>query len=108
MTKVCDKCGQSVEYKDDAMTLDIVLRALLAPGSATPATFLVPPRHLFPTANCPGSPSRAQYLKGQPRDSRPEYAYDERIEPFVREAYSKMQEFSRAFSDIDKERRDGA
>ena len=48
------------------------------------------PRHLLPTEFCEGSPSRVQYLEGQPRDSRPEYPYNEAWEARVRDAYAEL------------------
>jgi hypothetical protein len=80
----CDKCGLPVAPEDDAVALDIEL------GIGGWWLIGCHPRHLFPNDHCPGSPSRAQYLPGQPRDARPEYAYDERSEPLVRAAWERM------------------
>jgi len=83
---VCDKCGEAVPDHNDAVRLDIELGA--GPGLIT-----AQPRHLLPTETCPGSPSRAQYLEGQPRDDR--YPYDPQYEAAVRAAYARMQEATR-------------
>lgn len=40
---------------------------------------------------CEGSPSRAQYIEGQPRDSRAPYAYRPEWEQRYRDAYAKAQ-----------------
>ena len=82
---VCDKCGEPVPHANDAVALDIFLGA--GPGLIT-----AQPRHLLPTDKCPGSPSRAQYLPGQPKDVR--YPYDDAAEPLVRAAYERLQENS--------------
>lgn len=56
------------------------------------------PRHLLPVVEdgkvvCEGSPSRAQYIEGQPRDPRGSlYPYDETIEAQRRAAYASMQQ----------------
>lgn len=54
-------------------------------------------RHLLPVQEggrvvCEGSPSRAQYLEGQPRDRRPQYAYDPKLEEPTRTAYTTLLE----------------
>ena len=82
----CDKCGQTVPGNNNAVELSVRIGALTDFG----ALFLRP-RHLLPIGNCEGSPSRAQYLEGQPRDTRG-YVYDHNLEPTIREAYTKMQE----------------
>jgi hypothetical protein len=81
----CDKCGEPVPQSNDAVALDVILHAdvLLIFGQ---------PRHLLATENCPGSPSRAQYIEGQPRDERTAYPYNEELEPVIRDAYAKLQE----------------
>lgn len=80
----CDKCGLPVADKDNAVLID---KALTDDWTL----IFSQPRHLLPTENCPGSPSRAQYIEGQPRDTRG-YTYDERLEQPIRDAYAKMQE----------------
>ncbi|MBI4598645.1 hypothetical protein HY734_00435 [Candidatus Uhrbacteria bacterium] len=40
---------------------------------------------------CPGSPSRAQYIEGQPRDPRPEFAYDAETERMRRAGWERLQ-----------------
>lgn len=85
---VCDKCGRVVERNNDAVIID---------GEVNGFTLahLMSSRHFLPVIEdgkvvCPGSPSRAQYIEGQPRDSR-DYSYDPRAEPLYRAAYAKLQ-----------------
>lgn len=79
MKAVCDKCGKEVPENNDATIFwSFVLR--------DPTLCLNLPRHLLPTEHCEGSPSRAQYLEGQPRDTR-RYVYDKRYETIIREKY---------------------
>ena len=77
-----DKCGNPVPPHDDAVNLEILL---------APSALLVGarPRHLLPNAYCEGSPSRAQYLEGQPRDTRG-YPYVAAAESQVRAAYATL------------------
>ena len=86
VTVTCDKCGLPVEPSNDAVLLDVLV------GKGDFLLLLAQPRHLLPTGDCPGSPSRAQYLEGQPRDPRPEYPYIEPAESAIRAAYERMQE----------------
>lgn len=80
----CDKCGKPVPDNNNASVLEIYLGHF----SAIFAT----PRHLLPTEDCEGSPSRAQYLEGQPKDTRAEYPYEKYWEIQVRAAYETMQQ----------------
>lgn len=88
MSDKCDKCGREVQPWGDATLL--YERAL---NKRIPGT---PRRHLFPVGDgmgneiCEGSPSTAQYIAGQPRDTRPEYAYVPEIEPKIREAFAQI------------------
>lgn len=87
-TKVtCDKCGQVVNPDNDAT----IFWSFVVDD---PTEILNKPRHLLPTETCEGSPSRAQYLIGQPRDSRG-YEYDEKEESLLRAAYEKYQEWAK-------------
>jgi hypothetical protein len=85
----CDKCRIPVPPRNDASLLEAIL--------TDPMVALVfPSRHLLPVVVggeqiCEGSPSRAQYLEGQPRDSRGDPYVPER-EPAVRAAYVKLLE----------------
>jgi hypothetical protein len=84
--KVCDRCGKSVEPSNDALHLDIQMGLL----PAIVAVMTHKSRHLLPEGGCIGSPSRAQYLAGQPRDRRG-YSYCKEIEGKMRAAYQRMQ-----------------
>ena len=75
----CDKCFQPVVPENDA-----TLVASIATGN--PYLVLARPRHFLPTENCQGSPSRAQYIEGQPKDQRG-YLYDKKLESSYRAAY---------------------
>lgn len=79
----CDKCNQPVEPINDATLLETIVEG--QPG----IIFSSRARHLLPTGICQGSPSRAQYLEGQPRDRRG-YEYSEKYEPLYRAAYALM------------------
>ncbi len=86
----CDKCGHDVPRNNDAVELEAIL-------GGNPLVILGHrPRHLLPVQEngevvCEGSPSRAQYLEGQPRDTRG-YKYFPEREQAIREAYAQLQE----------------
>jgi hypothetical protein len=87
---VCDKCLRPVDPTNDAMRLHAqILDDAGRPGDALWLQITTKPRHLLPIEGCEGSPSRAQYLEGQPRDTR-DYPYEEWFEPLVRAAYEKL------------------
>ena len=81
----CDKCGELVDPRNDTTVL---LAFLLKDWTL----IFAEPRHLIATDFCEGSPSRAQYIQGQPLDPRPEYPYDSRLENPIRQAYAQIQE----------------
>lgn len=87
-TQVCDKCGEPVPDNNNACLLDLYL--------GNNWMIFAQPRHLLPTENCEGSPSRAQYLEGQPKDTRSEYPYENYYEKRVRLAYETMQQLQEA------------
>jgi hypothetical protein len=86
----CDKCGREVPKNNDAVELDLLL-------DVSPLLYInnnPSARHLLPVKEkgkvvCEGSPSRAQYIKGQPRDTRG-YPYIPNLEPKIREAYEQL------------------
>jgi hypothetical protein len=85
----CDKCGRSVSPENDAVLLQIFIKREWI------GLLFGPRRHLLPvvengTVVCEGSPSRAQYLEGQPRDTRPGSLYDQSMEARVRTAYAHV------------------
>ena len=80
---LCDKCGQVVPRDNDAVRIHMT-----AHPEAAPYLVLALPRHFLPTQDCPGSPSRAQYIDGQPRDDR--YPYDESEEQRWRDAFAQI------------------
>ena len=87
----CNKCGHRVLPQDDAVLLDVAL-------GGDPMLVFALSRHTKPFINedgeqvCEGSPSRAQYLEGMPRDSRGLYPYNLQREAEVRRAYASLQE----------------
>ncbi|HEX9008177.1 MAG TPA: hypothetical protein VF837_02875 [Patescibacteria group bacterium] len=84
---ICDKCGQPVEPDNDAYLLEDIINVafpLSRPGLSGPH------RHLLPVGQCQGSPSRAQYLEGQPRDTRPGMRYYKEYERETRNAYQLL------------------
>lgn len=88
MNSNCDKCGKPVPPKNDAVNLMLVMES--TSSDLALAYIFASPRHLLPTEDCAGSPSRAQYLEGQPRDTRG-YPYSAEAEAEVRAAYAHMQ-----------------
>ena len=90
MSLGCNKCGTPVDPSDDATILDAI-------ATDNPIiAFLAVPRHILPVVVdgvqiCEGSPSRAQYLEGQPRDTRG-FDYSEANEAPIRAAYAAMQQ----------------
>ncbi len=84
---ICDKCGKEVPLQNDATIIEAIV-------SGQPATTLFfQSRHFLPTADCEGSPSRAQYIEGQPRDTRG-YSYRPELEQPYRSAYAQAQEIT--------------
>jgi len=89
---LCNKCGNKVEPGNSAV--ELMWRA----GLFTWIEYLlVQQRHLLRSDTCEGSPSLAQYLEGQPLDTRifsngdPMYPIvEERVET-IRFAYRDMQ-----------------
>jgi hypothetical protein len=89
LTTPCDKCGGEVSVGDD-------VTALLVLETSNRLYGLAFSRHILPVQKdsvtvCEGSPSRAQYLEGQPRDPRSAYAYRDELEVLARELYSRLQ-----------------
>lgn len=72
----CDKCGGHVVPFNDAVLITCVYQK----GEIDFfVSFMHGSRHFFPTERCEGSPSRAQYIEGMPRDERG-YPYIEEYE----------------------------
>ena len=80
----CDKCGCEVHPENDATILEAIISGNIA------GMLFYGARHLLPEGSCLGSPSRAQYLPGQPRDTREDYPYNPEYEKIYREAYQKL------------------
>ncbi|MGW8177949.1 MAG: hypothetical protein ACWGQW_04030 [bacterium] len=78
----CDKCGKEVPWENDATIVESYYH-----GEPSFIMFHHS-RHFLPTEDCEGSPSRAQYIEGQPRDTRG-YPYDESREWKWRDAYAQ-------------------
>jgi hypothetical protein len=84
---ICSKCGREVPRDNDCARLEAMINSESIFGSS---------RHLLPVKEgdvviCEGSPSRAQYLSGQPRDQRAGYQYQPHLEDTYRAAYKSMQ-----------------
>jgi hypothetical protein len=93
--KVCDKCGRQVPANNNVVLFDVEL------GADSALIIYAQPRHLLPvkegqTVICEGSPSRAQYLPGQPHDIRAQWPYRPECEELYREAYRRMQRHAAA------------
>lgn len=86
---LCDKCGKEVPMENDATFIQSLF------VGAPAAILFWQARHFLPTADCEGSPSRAQYIEGQPRDPRG-YEYEPGKEQRWRTAYSEAQEIAAA------------
>ena len=85
---VCDKCGRTVPYENNATVFDFKAGNIFA--------MFCTPRHFLPVVEngvmvCEGSPSRAQYIEGQPRDKRISYQYKPEREAPFRAIYAEMQ-----------------
>lgn len=88
---LCDKCNQPVAPDNDAHQLMQLLGycedRLVFNGDPNLS------RHILPTGSYEGSPSIAQYLEGQPRDSRESrwwVRYDPQQEIKIRAAYGLL------------------
>lgn len=79
---ICDKCGKPVPKWNDAVLIDAEVTGKSWVG-------IVDPRHFLPTEDCDGSPSRAQYIEGQPRDTRG-YTYEPEMEARWRRAHAAV------------------
>lgn len=89
MYTTCDKCGIEVPERNDVAIFE-------AHRTGNVFFYLVNSRHLLPVVEngvvvCEGSPSRAQYLEGQPRDTRG-HTYDHDHEAVSRKAYAELQQ----------------
>ncbi len=103
----CDKCGQEIlpEYNNigvvvaiaEAMDNDL-LSDRYTREYANATLFNKPSRHFLPVYDaegkmlCEGSPSRAQFIEGQPRDTRGFVEYTGEFERLYRAAHAKAQE----------------
>lgn len=103
----CDKCRQEInpEYNDLSLVMGIAealnegfeLDSDYAHTAVINYRLTKPSRHFLPVYDgdgkmiCEGSPSNAQYIEGQPCDTRG-YTYVEASESIIRAAYAKAQE----------------
>ncbi len=103
----CDKCGQEIipEHNDIVVVVGIaeilnrggrILDTDIFRGELSLFRLSKPARHFLPVLQegervCDGSPSRAQYIEGQARDTRG-YPYIAEHEAIFRAAYAKAQE----------------
>ena len=87
----CDKCGNEVDPKNDAVNFDSIL------NQNPLILFFAQSRHLLPVYDaernvvCEGSPSRAQYIMEVEHDPRPQYPYKEELAPKLQEAWKRLQ-----------------
>ena len=94
--RTCDKCGYLVDPQNNALLFEdhlIDVRRERGEEMSHLALLGAKSRHLLPVTEgdkviCTGSPSRAQYLEGQPRD--PRYPYRIENEAIYREAYQNL------------------
>jgi hypothetical protein len=86
---ICDKCGTEVPMNNDATVIESHV-------FDNPMIILMnQSRHFLPVFEnqvmvCEGSPSRAQYIEEQPRDTRSDYPYHLEWEAKWRDAYAKV------------------
>jgi hypothetical protein len=86
----CNKCDFPVGLENNAVAIDLLI-------TQDPVLVFAYSRHLLPVVMdgemiCEGSPSRAQYLPGQPRDTRG-YGYYSDEEVKVNAAYAELQDY---------------
>ena len=87
MTNPCDKC------RGDVPKVNSALHLMHAMGESAMIFVAFTDRHFLPVVDdngailCPGSPSRAQYIEGQERDTRPDSVYNPARETEIRAAY---------------------
>jgi len=84
---LCDKCGQPVQPDNNARQMLLLMGRH---GISIPEDMA---RHMLPVEGCEGSPSMAQYLPDQPRDTRPHrlsIPYSQSAEIQVRAAYREL------------------
>jgi len=88
---LCDKCGKPVHPRNNVYYID--LAAFPNPIVELVVAFTgVPGRHFLPVDGCEGSPSRAQYIEGQPRDTRGYGYHKEEYEQAYRAGYAAVQQ----------------
>lgn len=97
----CDLCGQPVEDCNDSTRFTVILEMVRIYGDSYQLEheqahrdddwMIVlrrkSPRHLLPVDGCKGSPSRAQYLPCQPKDTREDATFYPEAVPSFRIAY---------------------
>ena len=103
---ICDKCGEPVPRSNDSFCLALEVEKIKRYGvnydeaQVDPwiytAILTLSSRHLLPVKEgehviCEGSPSRAQFIEGQPRDTRG-YPYRAEDEVIYRAAFAKLQQ----------------
>ncbi len=85
----CDKCGEEVGPKNDAVNLDFILKQNIALIGAQ-SRHLLPVRDAKGNLLCEGSPSRAQYIMEVAHDTRG-YMYIPELAPKFQDAYRRLQ-----------------
>ena len=92
----CEKCGKDVPTNNNAVFLDAIRQGSDINDTWVRSTLTLHygGRHFLPVDGCQGSPSRAQYIEGQPKDSRGAYPYQSRLEKTYRDAYEKLKQIT--------------
>lgn len=103
--RICDKCSCDIAKGNDALDLAIEVHTMRKYGIDYKEEEVDPwiltaylgyaSRHLLPVVEggrvlCEGSPSRAEFLEGQPRDTRG-FSYTIEDEVLYRAAFKRMQ-----------------
>ena len=102
----CDKCGQEIQPEYNNLCVVVAITDAINNDLQSDRytreyvgarLFNNPSRHFIPVHDdkgnllCEGSPSRAQFIDGQPRDTRG-YEYTEELERVFRAAHTKAKE----------------
>lgn len=95
--RICHKCKKPVSVRNDGGHIGYLVFSDPTGLQCGPHT-----THFLPVVEngivlCEGSPYRAQYLEGQPRDKR-HFLYFKSSEAPVRAAYQKLQALAKAMA----------
>ena len=87
---ICSRCGEEVLASNNAVLFDGLLQHVDVRSIHGEARHLLPVYDENGIKTCIGSPSRAQYLEGQPKDTRGGHDYHPEVEDIFRAIYAEM------------------